>query len=90
VGNETTRKLIKTTEAIAKNFGLKFCTQCNLTRPVEGGKVFKITNGRTRWKCATCTARMKPSGFGEKRRKDAVPEVRQQDGMQPDKKLHRP
>jgi transposase-like protein len=60
--NNTDRELINATEAIAKNLGVKFCTQCNLTRPVEGGKVFTLVNGRTRWKCATCFKKLKPSG----------------------------
>jgi len=63
MSNKTNRDLAKTTEAIAKNFGLRFCTQCNLTRPVEGGKIFPLPNGRTRWKCASCTKKQKPSGF---------------------------
>lgn len=57
------RKLIAVTKKIEDEFGVKFCTQCNLTRPVKGGKVFTITNGRTRWKCASCTKKQKPSGF---------------------------
>ena len=48
MSNKTNRDLAKTTEAIAKNFGLRYCTQCNLTRPVEGGKIFPLPNGRTR------------------------------------------
>ena len=63
MGDSTSRKLIEVTGAIEKNFGIKFCTQCSLTRPVEGGKVFPISNGRTRWKCASCVKKLKPSGF---------------------------
>ena len=61
--SDTTRHLIKVTEAIAKNLGVKFCTQCNLTKPVEGGKVRTLSNGRTRWMCVMCTNKRKPSGF---------------------------
>jgi hypothetical protein len=60
--NRIDRELINATQAIAKNLGVKFCTQCNLTRPVEGGKVKVLINGRTRWKCSTCAAKQKPSG----------------------------
>jgi transposase-like protein len=60
--NETTRELINATQAIAKNLGVKFCTQCNLTRPVDGGKTVTLINGRTRWKCSTCAKKQKPSG----------------------------
>lgn len=58
-----TRKLIETTKRIAKEFGVKFCTACNLTKPVEGGKVKLLSNGRSRWLCAVCAAKGKPSGF---------------------------
>jgi hypothetical protein len=61
--NDINRKLIKATETIAKEYGIKFCTSCNLTRPVEGGKTVPVANGRTRWKCATCAAKLKPTGF---------------------------
>lgn len=60
--NKTDRELINATEAIAKNLGVKFCTQCNMTRSVEGGKTVTLSNGRTRWKCLTCVKKQKPSG----------------------------
>ena len=89
MSNES-RKLVKATENIAKEFGIKFCTKCNLTRPVEGGRILPIGRGRTRWECATCVARKKPSGFSEKRKQDAVPGVQSQDGVQSDETLQRP
>jgi hypothetical protein len=83
------RKLVALTHKIANDLGVKFCTSCSLTRPASGGKTVLVANGRTRWKCASCTAHMRPSGFKTKRRDDAVPPVRQQDGLQPDEKLYR-
>lgn len=61
-----TRELIELTATIARVTGMKFCTQCNLTRPVAGGAVKTLPSGRTRWKCATCAAKKKPSGFTTK------------------------
>jgi hypothetical protein len=61
------RAVTRVTEAIEKNFGLRFCTQCHLTRASEGGKVFSLSTGRTRWKCATCVAKATPSGLGKKK-----------------------
>jgi hypothetical protein len=57
------KKLAKVTHTIADELGIRFCTSCNLTKPAHGGKTVAVANGRTRWKCASCTARMKPSGF---------------------------
>lgn len=62
MGNQTTNDLVKATEAIAKNFGVKYCTQCNRTMPVEGGRIFTLSNGRTRWKCAPCFKKQRPPG----------------------------
>ena len=61
--NKIDRELINATEAIAKNFGVRYCTQCNRTQPVEGGKIFTLANGRTRWKCAPCFKRQRPPGL---------------------------
>lgn len=85
--SNSSRQLIRATESIAKNFGIKYCTKCNLSRPVDGGRIVPIGRGRTRWECSTCVERKKPSGFSEKRKKDAVPGVQSQDGVQPDEKL---
>lgn len=60
--SSVSRDLLRATEAIAKNLGVKYCTQCNRTQSVEGGKVFMLSNGRTRWKCAVCTKKQKPAG----------------------------
>lgn len=61
--SDTSRHLVKVTEKIAENLGVKFCTSCNLTKPVENGKTKPVANGRTRWLCATCAAKKKPTGF---------------------------
>ena len=63
---ETSRQLLRATQAIAKNLGVRFCVKCNLTRAVEGGKLKVLAGGRTRWECATCAAKMKPPGIGRK------------------------
>ncbi len=63
------RKLVELTNKIAQDMGLKFCTSCNLTRPVQGGKVKTLINGRTRWLCATCAAKKKPTGFTVRKEK---------------------
>lgn len=60
------QKLTKMTQVIADEFGIKFCTSCNMTKPVTGGKTVPVANGRTRWKCASCSNRMKASGFKSK------------------------
>jgi hypothetical protein len=86
--SNTSRHLVKVTEKIAENLGVKFCTSCNLTKPVGGGKTKSVANGRTRWLCASCANKQKPMGFSEKRRQDAVPKLRPQDGVQSDQKLH--
>jgi hypothetical protein len=65
--SETSRHLIRATESIAKNLGVKFCTACNLTKSVGGGKIKQLSNGRTRWMCATCAARKKPTGFKQEK-----------------------
>ncbi len=65
--SSTSRQLVKTTHAIAKATGMRFCTKCNLTRPTEGGKTVLIANKRTRWECASCAARRSPSGYASKK-----------------------
>ena len=30
------------------------CTQCMTTKPVEGGKITRTTDGRTRFRCQSC------------------------------------
>jgi len=57
------RKLVKATNNIAEELGIRFCTSCNLTKSAYGGKVKAIANGRTRWLCAGCAAKNKPTGF---------------------------
>lgn len=57
------RKLIELTKNIAANMGIKFCTSCNYTKPVEGGRTKLLSNGRSRWLCAMCAAKKKPTGF---------------------------
>ena len=82
--SKSSRKLVELTNKIASSLGVRFCTSCNITKPADGGKTVLVANGKTRWKCASCNAKMKPSGFSGLRRQDAVPEVRQQDGLQSD------
>jgi hypothetical protein len=60
--NDTYRELARATEAIAKNMGIRFCTKCNLTRPVEGGRSKLLSNGRTRWECSYCVSK-RTKGF---------------------------
>jgi transposase-like protein len=59
------RKLVELTNKIAVEMGVKFCTSCNLTKPVEGGKTKPVANGRSRWLCASCAERKKLSGYGK-------------------------
>lgn len=61
------RKLVKATENIANELGIRFCTACNLTKQAYGGKVKPLANGRTRWMCAGCAAKNKPAGFSQRR-----------------------
>jgi len=37
----------------------KFCTSCQMHKPVEGGKVLATKNKR--WKCKSCLTRKAPS-----------------------------
>lgn len=55
--SSSNRELIKVTKAIEKNFGVKFCTNCHQTKPVEGGMTRKLLKGGTRWECALCVAK---------------------------------
>jgi hypothetical protein len=87
--NETNRKLIKATEAIAKNYGIKYCTKCSLTRPIEGGRIVPVVRGRTRWECSSCVAKKSMSRFASKGKQDAVPGVQSQDGVQSNQELQR-
>jgi hypothetical protein len=61
------RKLVKATNNIAKDLGIRFCTHCNLTKSAHGGKIKFLANGRTRWMCAICAAKQKSSGFTYKK-----------------------
>lgn len=63
MGNQTARDLVKVTANIEKEFGVKYCTKCNRTRPVEGGKTRALGNKRTRWECVTCAAKTTPAGY---------------------------
>jgi len=51
------RKLVNATHNIASELGIRFCTNCNLTKSAFGGRVIRVANGRTRWKCSTCAAK---------------------------------
>ena len=60
-------KLKNISNKIEKEFGVRYCTNCASTQPVEGGKWTIYNNGlRRRWKCAKCIK------TGEERRKNAV------------------
>jgi hypothetical protein len=59
----SSQKLMEITKKIEQDMGIKFCTQCNLTKPTAGGRIFTLSNGRTRWKCATCFKKLRPPGF---------------------------
>lgn len=60
-------KLSRVTKTIADSLGVRFCTSCNKTRPVEGGKAKTTSFGRSRWMCAMCAERNKPSGFAKEK-----------------------
>lgn len=47
---------------------VKFCTSCQVTKPVEGG-LRKITRGRPRWICRWCLAKAAPGPRSERREK---------------------
>lgn len=68
--SKTSRHLVKVTEKIAENLGVKFCTSCNLTKTLEGGKIKRLSNGRTRWLCAMCAKKQKPTGFTVRKAKE--------------------
>jgi hypothetical protein len=53
------RELVRATESIAKDLGIRFCTHCNQTRAAHNGKFKTTANGRTRWICAECVKRGK-------------------------------
>jgi transposase-like protein len=60
------RKLVKATENIANELGIRFCTACNMTKSAYGGAVKPLTNGRTRWLCGVCASKRNPAGFKNK------------------------
>jgi hypothetical protein len=60
------RQLINSTRAIAESLKVRFCTKCNLTKSVDGGKTKTLLNGRTRWECASCVAATTPGRFAAK------------------------
>jgi hypothetical protein len=61
------RKLVKITERLADEHGVRFCTNCNATRPKEGGVWVVYQNGlRRRWKCGTCVRAAKERLQNEK------------------------
>lgn len=60
------KQLVRVTHAIASEYGVRYCTKCNRTRPAEGGRTKLITNGKTRWECAGCVARKTVSPFTRK------------------------
>lgn len=66
MSGETSRQLVKSTHAIAKHLGIRYCTKCNSTRPTEGGKTKVLSDGRTRWECATCSVKTSPPKLGKK------------------------
>ena len=63
---ETSRQLLRATQAIAEKMGIRYCNKCNNTRSAEGGKTKILSDGRTRWECATCAAKLRRPGFKEK------------------------
>ena len=55
-----TEKLTRISENIESLHGVRYCTNCMSTRPVEGGKYIVYANGlRRRWKCGSCTNKEK-------------------------------
>jgi hypothetical protein len=57
------RKSTQMTESIAENVGIRFCTNCNLTRSAFGGRDVFGGGGRRRWKCSSCIAKSTSVGF---------------------------
>jgi hypothetical protein len=48
------RELVKATQKIADDLGIRFCTHCNKTRSSHNGKFRVTANGRQRWVCSNC------------------------------------
>ena len=63
---ETDRALVRATKAIAENFGIRYCTQCGMTKSVEGGRTKRVSNNRTRWECAGCVAKLTGAIYASK------------------------
>ena len=66
MSGKTSKQLVRATQAIAENFGVQFCVKCNKTRSIEGGKTKIVSDGRTRWECATCAAKLRKPGIRSK------------------------
>ena len=62
----TSKQLVRATHAIAENMGIRYCNKCNQTRSVEGGKTKIVSDGRTRWECATCAAKLRKPGINKR------------------------
>lgn len=50
---------IKVKDACEKITGEKFCTECQKTRKMSAGGVWKVSSTRRRWICATCVENKK-------------------------------
>jgi transposase-like protein len=72
--SKQSRQIAALTLKIADELGVRYCTSCNRTQKSAGGKTKVILGKRSRWMCATCATKNKPSGFNT-RREDAVPQV---------------
>lgn len=48
-------------DGMARVMGIKVCTNCQKSRPVEGFKTVRQANGRKRDLCGTCCDRIKPA-----------------------------
>jgi hypothetical protein len=64
--------LTKTAEDIKKAqekiTGRKFCSSCHSYKLIDGGKDLPITSGKsTRWKCASCIARISARKYESKK-----------------------
>lgn len=55
MSGSTSEMLKKASQNIEREYGVRYCTNCASTQPVEGGKWIIYSNGlRRRWKCARC------------------------------------
>jgi len=68
----SSRKLVRTTQAIAEQLGVRFCTKCHLTRATFGGKTKPLANGRSRWECAECVEKTKAAASQKKQEKETT------------------